>query len=51
MKNAKNTHFININHNWKYNSMNIELINQHKFYLQILQYVEYNILELPVSPF
>src|SRR3972149_10688061 len=31
-----------INHNLKYNNTNIELINQHKFYLQILHTVEYN---------
>src|SRR3990167_10181668 len=39
-----------INHNWRYNSMNIELINQHKFYLQILQYVEYNTSRDYISP-
>ena len=30
--------------------MNIELINQHKFYLQILQYVEYNTSRDYISP-
>jgi len=30
--------------------VNIELINQHKFYLQILQYVEYNTFKITHFP-